>query len=77
MRFLSFYELRAGERLVCEKAVPRMRRRDRPISAPVGLGIDVWKSCGVRDLPCGVHRFCLAVTMGDSNISVGRGLGTI
>ena len=77
LSFFSLCELRAGERLVCEKAVPRMSRRDRLISvsaAPVGLGIDIWKSCRVRDLPRGIHRFCLAVIKGDSNIQVTRGL---
>ena len=75
LSFFSLCELRAGERLVCEKAVPRMRRRDRPTSVsagPLGLGIDIWKPCRVRDLRRGIHRFCLAVTMGDSNMSVGR-----
>ena len=79
LRSLSFYELRAGERLVCEKAVPRLRRRDRPISvsaAPVGLGIDIWKPCRVRDLPRGIHRFCLAVTKGSGHDLTSRPRGT-
>ena len=45
---LILYELWAGERLQFEKAVPRCRRVDRPISVsavPFGPGIDIRRSC--------------------------------
>ena len=64
--YMSFW---AGERLVLEKALPRYRRPDRPISAsavPFGPGIDIWRSCGfigaqmksLRTPPGGIGRFC-------------------
>ena len=68
VELLILYELWAGERLVLEKAVPRKRRPERPISVsavPFGSGIDIWPSCrfigalfrALRALPGGVGRF--------------------
>ena len=48
VELLILCELWAGERLQFEKAVPRCRRVDRPISVsavPFGPGIDIWRSC--------------------------------
>ena len=48
VEMLILYELWAGERLVLEKAVPRYRRPERPISVstvPFGPGTDIWRSC--------------------------------
>ena len=48
VELLILYELRAGERLSLEKAVPRYLRPGRPISVsafPFGPGIDIWRSC--------------------------------
>ena len=45
---LILYELWAGERFQFEKAVPRCKRVDRPISVsavPFGPGIDIRRSC--------------------------------
>ena len=45
---LILYELWAGERFQFEKAVPRFKRVDRPISVsadPFGTGIDIRRSC--------------------------------
>ena len=47
LELLLLYKLRAGERLVCEKAVSKMRRKSRPIpvsAAPVCPDIEMWKS---------------------------------
>ena len=44
VEMLTLYELWAGERLLLEKALPRYRRPDRPISVsavPLGPGIDI------------------------------------
>ena len=62
------YEIRAGERLAVEKAVPHFRRPGRPISVsavPFGPGSGVWRSCrfvaalfrSLRALPGGIGRF--------------------
>ena len=51
------YERWAGERLVLEKVLPYGRRAGRPMSvpaAPVGPGIDFWRSCRVI---CSIFRF--------------------
>ena len=48
VELLILYELWAGERIQFEKAVPRHRRVDRPISVsavPFGPGIDIRRSC--------------------------------
>ena len=48
VEMLLLCALWAGARLVLEKAVTRYRRPGRPISVsavPVGLGIDIWRSC--------------------------------
>ena len=48
VELLILHELWAGERLQFEKAVPRCRRVDRPISVsavPFGPGIDIRRSC--------------------------------
>ena len=58
----------AGERLQFEKAVPRCKRLDRPISVsavPFGPGIDIRRSCkllgamlrALGTLPGGFGRF--------------------
>ena len=48
VEMLILYELRAGERLCLEGAIPKRRRVGRPISVsavPFGPGIDFWRSC--------------------------------
>ena len=68
VELLILCELWAGERLQFEKAVPRCRRVDRPISVsavPFGPGIDTWLSCKLLGamlralcvLPGGFGRF--------------------
>ena len=68
VELLILYELRAGERFQFEKAVPRCRRVDRPISVsavPFGPGIDIRPSCKLLGamlralcvLPGGLGRF--------------------
>ena len=68
VELLVLYELWAGERLRLEKAVPRGRRIDRPISVsavPPGPGIDIGRSCrflggklrALGALPGGLGRF--------------------
>ena len=68
VELLTLYELWAGERLQFEKAVPRCKRVDRPISVsavPIGAGIDIRRSCEVLGamlralcaLPGGLGRF--------------------
>ena len=68
VELLILYELWAGERFQFEKAVPRCKRIDRPISVsavPFGPGIDIRRSCrllgamlrAVCILPGGLGRF--------------------
>ena len=68
VELLILCELWAGERLQFEKAVPRCRRVDRPISVsavPAGPSIDIWRSCrflgallrALGGLPGGLGRF--------------------
>ena len=48
VELLILYERWAGERLVLEMSVPRLRRFNRPISVsavPAGPSIDIWRSC--------------------------------
>ena len=48
VELLILYERWAGEGLVLEMSVPRLRRFDRPISVsavPAGPSIDIWRSC--------------------------------
>ena len=48
VELLILYELWAGERFQFEKAVPRCKRVDRPISVSAALfgpGIDIRRSC--------------------------------
>ena len=68
IELLILYERWAGERLVLEMSVPKLRRLYRPISVsavPFGPSIDIWRSCRffgamLRDLgglPGGLGRF--------------------
>ena len=68
VELLILYELWAGERFQFEKAVPRCKRVDRPISVsavPFGPGIDIRRSCRLLGamlralciLPGGLGRF--------------------
>ena len=68
VELLILYELWAGERFQFEKAVPRCKRVDRPISVsavPFGSGIDIRRSCRLLGamlralciLPGGLGRF--------------------
>ena len=48
VELLILYERWAGERLVLEMSVPKLRRFNRPISVsavPAGPSIDIWRSC--------------------------------
>ena len=61
VELLILYELWAGERFQFEKAVPRCKRVDRPISVsavPFGPGIDIRRYCKLlglgRFLPCAI-----------------------
>ena len=48
VELLFLYERWAGERLVLEMSVPKLRRFARPISVssvPAGLSVDIWRSC--------------------------------
>ena len=73
VELLILYELWAGERFQFEKAVPRCKRVDRPISVsavPLGPGIDIRRSCRVLGamlralciLPGGLGRFLPCAT---------------
>ena len=60
VELLILHELWAGERLILEKAHPRYLRLGRPISVwavPLGLGIDVWRSC--RFIGAMMRSLCL------------------
>ena len=68
VELLILYELWAGDRFQFEKAVPRCKRVDRPISVsavPFGPGIDIRRSCRLLGamlralcvLPGGLGRF--------------------
>ena len=68
VEFLILYERWAGERLVLEMSVPKMRRLNRPNSVsavPIGPSIDIWRSCrfwgamlrALGGLPGGLGRF--------------------
>ena len=68
VELLILYERWAGERLVLEMSVPKLRRFNRPISVsavPAGPSIDIWRSCrflgamlrALGGLPCGLGRF--------------------
>ena len=60
VELLILHELWAGERLILEKAHPRYLRLGRPTSvwaAPLGLGIDVWRSC--RFIGAMMRSLCL------------------
>ena len=68
IELLIRYERWAGERLVLEMSVPKLRRLHRPISVsavPVGPSIDIWRSCrflgamlrALDGLPGGLGRF--------------------
>ena len=86
VELLILYELWAGERPAFEKAVPRNRRRGRPISVsavPFGPGVDIWRSCrflggmirALGILPGGLAGLCRAVlvqTVAVSGTWVGR-----
>ena len=88
VELLILYELWAGERLQFEKAVPRCRRVDRPISVsavPFGPGIDIRRSCKLLGTKlralCALHGalagfflVLLVPTMVGYGISVGLSL---
>ena len=68
VELLILYERWAGERLVLEMSVPKIRRLNRPISVsavPTGPSIDIWRSCrfwgamlrALGGLPGGLGRF--------------------
>ena len=68
VELLILYERWAGESLVLEMSVPKLRRLDRPISVSAvlaGPSIDIWRSCrflgamlrALGGLPGGLGRF--------------------
>ena len=68
VELLILYERWAGERLVLEMSLPKLRRFDRPISVSAvlaGPSIDIWRSCrflgamlrALGGLPGGLGRF--------------------
>ena len=68
VELLILYERWAGERLVLEMSVPKIRRFNLPISVstvPAGPSIDIWRSCrfwgamlrALGGLPGGLGRF--------------------
>ena len=68
VEILILYELWAAERLVLETALPKFRRRERPITVKAGSGSAetvIWRSCrfvgalfrALKDLPGGLARF--------------------
>ena len=67
VEMLILYELRAGDRVVFEKALPRYRRPGRPISVsavPFSPGTDIWRSCRFMGPFQGTVCFALWVLVG-------------
>ena len=62
LEILILYEVWAGERLICEKSIPKGTKRRRGISvlsANVGSGVEIWKSWRFLGMSCALFGICL------------------